>query len=73
MPRLNITFPAGVKCAPFDIPIINDDKSENDETFSVEILRNSLPFGVNLGEQDKADVTIIDNDCKFKIIVIITI
>ena len=60
----NITFPAGVTCASFDVPIINDVLSEIDETFDIIIMRDSLPFGVILSDQDRTTITIDDNDGK---------
>ena len=57
-----ITFPAGTSCSSFDIPIIDDDTSEDDETFRVTIVDMSLPFGTRLGDNITADVVIEDND-----------
>ena len=59
-----VTFPAGAICSTFDIPINDDDESENDEMFMMAIMPNSLPFGVELSDTDhtKADVVIVDND-----------
>ena len=62
--RSNITFLSGVICASFDVPIINDELSEIDETFDIKITRDSLPFGVILGDHDRTTVTIDDNDGK---------
>jgi len=60
----NVTFPAGVTCASFDIPINDDMISEDYETFDITIMELSLPYGVILGGTDKATVTIVDNDSK---------
>ena len=62
--KLHITFPAGTTCAPFDIPIVDDNFSEANETFTVSIINNSLPFGLKLEDPDNAVLTIVDNDCK---------
>ena len=61
---LNITFPAGTTCAPFDIPIVDDILSEANETFTISIINSSLPFGLKLEGPDNAVLTIVDNDCK---------
>ena len=60
--QLTITFPAGVNCSSFEVPIINDELSESDETFDIIIMDESLPYGVTLGDHSKTTVTIRDND-----------
>ena len=60
---LNVTFPVGVTCASFDIPLIDDTLSEGNETFNIVILEESLPFGVTRDDATTT-VTIIENDCK---------
>ena len=62
---INVTFPAGTTCAPFDIPIVDDILSEANETFTVSIMNSSLPFGIHLEGPDNAVLTIVDNDCKY--------
>ena len=57
-----MSFPAGTSCSSFDIPIIDDIASEEDETFRVTIVDMSLPFGTRLGDNITADVVIEDND-----------
>ena len=58
-----VIFPAGINCSSFYIPIINDTCSEDDEEFSITIMKQSLPFGVELDNDNKvADVLIVDND-----------
>ena len=57
-----VTFPNGTSCSSFDIPIINDTDSEDDETFRITIVNMSLPFGTRLGDDITADVVIVDND-----------
>ena len=61
------TFPAGVTCLSFDIPIKDDEKSEGDEQFIITIMEESLPYGVILGENTTATATIIDNDSELVI------
>ena len=69
---INVTFPVGVTCAPFDIPIIDDTLSEGNETFDIVILEDSLPFGVVFDDADKSTtVTIIENDCKYIVLKIL--
>ena len=58
----NVTFPAGTSCSSLDIPIIDDEDSEDDEIFRVTIVDMSLPFGTRLGDNITADVVIEDND-----------
>ena len=58
----NVTFPAGTSCSSFDIPILDDDTSEDDEIFRVTIMDMSLPFGTILGDDITADVVIEDDD-----------
>ena len=60
--QLNITFPAGVTCHSFEVPIINDKLSESDEKFYIVIMNESLPYGVNIGDHGNTTVTIQDND-----------
>jgi len=57
-----ITFPAGVTSVPFDIPINDDNILEDDEDFTVGIIRNTLPDRVTHGSTDQARVIIVDND-----------
>ena len=63
--QYEVIFPAGTDCSSIDIPIVDDKFSESDEKFTVEVMEESLPFGVELGENTTADVTIIDNDSEF--------
>ena len=57
-----VTFPAGTSCSSFNIPIIDDLDSEDNETFSVTIVDMSLPFGTRLGDNITTEVVIEDND-----------
>ena len=58
----NVTFPAGASCASFDIPIIDDSKSEDNETIEIAIMEVSLPFYVEVSHPNKSEITIVDND-----------
>ena len=62
-----VTFPAGVTCSSFDIPITDDEKSEGDEQFTITIMEESLSYGGALGENTAATATIIDNDSELAI------
>ena len=44
----------------FDIPIINDMIHEGDESFTLSIMKNSLPSRVRRGSLRTATVTIVD-------------
>ena len=63
--QYEVIFPAGTDCSSIDIPIVDDKFSESDEKFTVEVMEESLPFGIELGENTATDVTIIDNDSEF--------
>ena len=49
----------------FDIPIIDDNILEENETFRVTINPDSLPLGLTLGSINETTVTIVDDECKF--------
>ena len=55
-----VTFPAGVTIVPFDVLIYNDNILEENEKFSLTIVRSSLPDGVTRGDPGTATVTIVD-------------
>ena len=67
------TFLAGETCAtPVDpIPIIDDRISERDERFKFDIIRTSLPLGVQASSRVSTRITIKDNDSKLIIIIYI--
>ena len=48
----------------FDIPIIDDNILEENETFRVTINSDSLPLGLTLGSIYETTVTIVDDECK---------
>ena len=62
--QYEVIFPAGTDCSSIEIPIVDDKFSESDEKFTVRIIEESLPFGIELGDNTAADVLIIDNDSK---------
>ena len=50
--------------ASFNVLIIPDITSEGNENFNLAIDASSLPEGVNVGNPDRATVTILDDDGK---------
>ena len=62
-PIASATIPAdGRSTSSFDIPIIDDNYHEGDETFRVAIDRAGLPAGVTAGTITRATVTITEDD-----------
>jgi len=60
-----VTFPAGVTSVPFNVPIKDDNILENNEDFTLTIMRSSaLPDGVTRGSTSQATITIVDDDGK---------
>jgi len=59
-----VTFPAGATSVTFDVPITDDNILEGIENFMLTIDQSSLPTGVNHGDPGKVTVTIVDNDGK---------
>jgi len=59
-----VTFPAGMTRVPFDVPIIDDNTFEGNETFMLTIDSSSLPSYITAGDPDEATVTIVDDDRK---------
>ena len=59
-----LIFSAEVKIVSFDIPIIDDNILEDNETFLVAINSDSLPSSITLGSIDKTTVTIVDDECE---------
>ena len=60
----SVTFPANVTLQLVDITICDDSVLEEDETFSLTIVSNSIPDNVTNGSPDSVTVTIVDNDRK---------
>ena len=61
-----VTFTAGVTSASFDVPINDDDICENDEDFTLTILRGTLPDGITC-DGGRGIVTIVDDDCSVEL------
>ena len=60
-----VLFPAGTTSALFNASINDDDKNEDDETFTLTIDPTfPLPDGVTIGYPYQTTVTIVDNDRK---------
>ena len=57
-----VKFPAGTTCSEFDIPIIDNELSEEDKTFRIVLLSESLPFGTGFGSINSVEVVIEDDD-----------
>ena len=49
---------------PFDVPIIDDNTIEDNEDFTLRVVRNTLPDGINRGNPFRATVTIVDDESK---------
>ena len=60
----NVIFTAGIEEAKFNVTINNDRIFEMNETFTLTINSSSLPSDVIVNDQDKATVTIVDDDGK---------
>jgi len=65
-----VTFPAEVTSVTFDVPITDDNILEGSEKFMLTIDQSSLPGYVFCGNPDEATVTIVDDDRKYKCIVL---
>ena len=55
-------FTAGLTTVPFDVRVIDDSISENNESFDIIIDQSSLPNRVSVGNPDQVTVTIVDDD-----------
>ena len=60
--RTAFTIPARQTTFPFSISINDDLKLEENETFDLLIVPESLPNGVTPGDQGMTSVLIVDND-----------
>ena len=60
----NVTISAGQTSVFFDISITDDNILETNESFSLAITPESLPYLVSRGIPGKVLVTIINNDGK---------
>ena len=63
--KYEVIFPAGTNCSLIEIPIKDDKISEMNKEFTVKIMEESLPFGVKVGDNAMANVTITDDDSEF--------
>ena len=63
---VQVIFPPGETRVSFDVLLIDDIQMENSETFRVTIYDLSVPYGITLGSITSAEITILDNDSKFK-------
>ena len=61
----NVTFAKGDTSVTFCINITDDNALEADETFSVVFDDTSLPDRVISRYPNEANVTILDNECKY--------
>lgn len=61
----DVTFPAGMTTASFNIPITDDNMFEGNESFTVTIVASTLPSQVVEGTDCVVVVTIVDDDSKF--------
>lgn len=61
----NVSFPAQMTTASFNVPIIDDSMFEGNETFTVTIVPSTLPSRVVPGAGCVVTVTIDDDDSKF--------
>jgi len=66
-----VIFPAGVTSVTFDVPITDDNILEGSEKFMLTVDQSSLPDYVFHGNPGEATVTIVDDDHKYKCIVLI--
>jgi len=53
-----------VTSVSFDVPIIDDNILENDETFNIIILSTSLSGRISIGAPSQAIITIQESDRK---------
>ena len=60
----NVTLPANVAVSVIDIPICDDVVLEEDESFNISIVSQSLVDNVTIGTVDEATVIIVDDDRK---------
>ena len=60
----NVTFPANVTVGVINIPVCDDIVLEEDESFSISVVSQSLIDNVTVGNVDQAIVVIVNDDCK---------
>ena len=60
---VSVTIPADESFVDIEVPIIDDECDENDETFGADLMIPADQTGrVTLGTPNQAVVTIVDND-----------
>ena len=65
----SVTFPTGATNVSFSVPIVDDRITENTEAFLLYINPVSLSNNFVFGDHGGVVVTIVDDDCKFVLIV----
>ena len=60
----NVTFPANVTVGVIDIPVCDDIVLEEDESFNISVVSQSLADNVTVGSVNQATVVIVDYDRK---------
>ena len=68
---LNVTIIAGKNIVIFDVPI-SDNLLENN-MFTLTIKSSSLPSSINVGDPNQTTVTIMEDYCKHKIVMMLII
>ena len=66
-----VTFPAGETVAYFNVSIRDDDVLEGNEKFNVTINATSLPTQVIVSDPNQATVTVVDDDGKHNMILLV--
>ena len=66
----NMVIPAGTSNTSFSVSITDDNITENPEAFLLSINPLSLSNILVFGNHTEAIVTIVDNDCKFTMLLL---
>ena len=66
----NVIVPAGVTNIIFTVPIIDDNIIESNETFVLTIKEYSLSQYLAYGSFGATLVTIVDDDCKLRVLLL---
>ena len=67
----NITFLANETIVELSITINDDNITENNENFNLVIDDSSLPNTVTLGDYNTTEITIINDDGKNKLLILL--
>ena len=70
--QITVIIPAGHASVPFDLTILDDIIIEDTESFELSIIDVSLPHNVSVGYIESATVNIIDNECEYCYLFIIS-